>query len=225
MGAATSIFVPSPEKVNSADVTLRNTLLSANAEGRLIKFVTAQAARTTDRKLWSVDPVSGADSLKRRDGGEVDTLLVLDAPTVSLVQLNPHQQSNPDVRLEMIIEGRILRKGRETPVFERRWRHDSEAHDYFDWAEDQGALILTEMDKAISTTGGQIVADFLGRQMKAVSTDAPVVGVSDSGGRPMALQERGTPADERGEEENAIVDFFTKVGGFLGGLFSSDSKE
>ncbi len=41
----------------------------------------------------------------------------------------------------------------------------------------------------------------------------------------MALQERGTPADERGEEENAIVDFFTKVGGFLGGLFSSDSKE
>lgn len=214
MGAATSLSIPSPEKVNSADITLRNTLLSANAEARLVKFVTAQAASTIDRKLWSVDPVSGAESWQSRGGGEIDTLLVLDAPAVSLVQLTPPQQSNPYVRLEIIIEGRILRTGTATPVFERRWRHDSETRNYFDWAEDQGALILTEIDKGISTAAERIVADFLGRRIKAAS-----------GGRPATPQETGPPADDSGEEKNAIADFFTKVGSFLGGLFDKGSTE
>lgn len=214
VGAATSIFIPSPEKVNSADITLRNTLLSADADGRLVRFVTAQAARTTDWNLWSVDPVSGAVSWQSRDGGEVDTLLVLDAPAVSLVRLNTLQQRNPDVRLEMVVEGRILRKGSEFPIFERRWRHDSEVHDYFDWAEDQGALILTELDKAISTAGAQIVADLLGRRTKEAS-----------GGSPVTPRETGPPADESGEEKNAIADFFTRVGDFLGGLFGNGSGE
>jgi len=165
-GAVISLSHPTEEQVNSADITLRNTLLSMDVEDRLIETVLVRTSKNPGRNLRRVAYSREANSWDIGDvDGEVDTRILITVSKLALVALKPGQTRNPDVRLEVVVEGRIFEGERETPTFERRWLYDSEVRDYFDWADDEGILVVTEINRAIAVLGAQIATDFLeGRQ-------------------------------------------------------------
>lgn len=151
------------EQVNNADITLRNALLTAEVEDRLVETILAQAsgARRRDLRRVGYSVETHAWVTGDVDGG-VDTRVLIAAPEVALVVVDGRDAANPEVRLEVVVEGQIFQGDRQAPTFERRWLYDSESHSYFDWAHDGGDLVTTEIGRAIAVLGARIAADFLG---------------------------------------------------------------
>ncbi len=150
------------EEVNSADLTLRNALLMADVESRLVEMVLAQASGDTQQNLKRVSYSIETNVWTTQDAeGGADTRLLIAASKVALEVVNHQQQANPDVRLEVVVEGRIFEGDRETPSFEREWIYDSESHSYFDWADEGGGLVTAEINRAVAVLGARIITDFL----------------------------------------------------------------
>lgn len=210
------------EQVSSADITLRNVLLSADVERRLVELMLTRAARTPGRNLRRIgyapddSPWNGGGDAG--DDGAVDTRILIAVPKLSLVALNPAQKRNPDVRLEIVGEGRIFRNDDEAPALERRWLYDSEVHSYFEWAEDQGALVAAEIDLAVATLGAQIIADFLGPALEAVSPVAVEV-------EPPEDVVASTESESPDSDEGVVAGLISKAGGFFKSIFSSGPAE
>lgn len=167
-GMAATFPYRTEDQVNSADITLRNALLSIDIENRLVETVITRGSKITGQNLrrvgYSIESNSwdlGAPDV------EVDTRMLIAASRVSLVALNPNQEANPDVRLEIVVDGKIYEGDRGAPTIERRWLYDSEAHGYFDWANLRGVLVIAEINRAIAVLGAQIASDFLGGQIEA----------------------------------------------------------
>ncbi len=164
------------EQVNSADITLRNALLSVDLKQRLVELILARAPRTPSRNLRRIGYALDEGPRVIGDDDTVDTRILIAVPKFALVALNPGQKQNPDVRLEIVGEGRIFQDNdEEAPAFERRWLYDSPVHSYFEWAEDQGALVAAEIDLAIATLGAKIADDFLRPETETAAVPPVVV--------------------------------------------------
>jgi hypothetical protein len=214
------------EQVNSADITLRDALHSVDVEERLAELILAGVPRSPGRNLrrigyapedspWDAGGDAGADA---GDDGAVDTRILIAVPKLSLVALNPSQKRNPDVRLEIVGEGRIFRNHDEAPAFERRWLYDSEVHSYFEWAEDRGALVAAEIDLAVATLGARIIADLLGPELEAVSPVAAEV-------EPPEDVVASTESESPDSGEGGVGGLISKAGGFFKSIFSSGPAE
>jgi hypothetical protein len=165
IGTGAALSYPTEEQINSADITLRNALLSVDVENKLVETIFAQASEDDSDNLRRVAYAIETNAWDLGDpDGEVDTRILIAASKIALV--TPVDKADapgadPPVRLEIVIEGKIFEDGREAPTFERRWRYDSEVHDYLEWADDQGVLVITELKRAIGVLSAQIVVDFL----------------------------------------------------------------
>ncbi len=203
------------EQVNSADITLRNALLSVDLERRLVEVILTRAPQAPSRRLRRVGYALDDDHWDTGDDGTVDTRILIAVPKFALVALNPGQKQNPDVRLEIVGEGRIFRNnGEEAPAFARRWLYDSPVHSYFEWAEDQGALVAVEIDLAIATLGAKIADDFLGPETETAAVPPVVVKVT-------SVTE--APDNDEGAEDGGGL--LAKAGSFFKSLFGSDPPE
>jgi hypothetical protein len=190
-GMAGTLPYGTEEEVNSADITLRNAMRSVDVEHRLVETVLARPSNDHGLNLRRVGYFRGTNSWKLPNiDGEIDTRILLAAPKVALVALNPEDEANPNVRLEIVVDGQIFENGREDPSFERRWHFDSEVHSYFDWANDRGTLVITEINRAVSVLGSQIAADYLGEGYQA-NQFSPIEG---------QVEKSVTAIDERKED-------------------------
>ncbi len=203
------------EQVNSADITLRNALLSVDLERRLVEVILTRTPRTPSLNLRRIGYGPDDNRWDSGDGDTVDTRILIAVPKFALVALNPGQKQNPDVRLEIVGEGRIFQgDDEEEPAFARRWLYDSPVHSYFEWAEDQGALVAVEIDLAIATLGAKIADDFLGPETETAAVPPVVVEVTS-----------GTEAPDNDEGEEDGGGLLAKAGSFFKSLFGSDPPE
>ncbi len=220
VGVTETVTYRTAEQVNSADITLRNALLSVDVEQRLVDLVLARAPEVSGRNLRRIGYSPDAGAWDLEIDGEVDTRILIAVPQVSLVTLNPAQKRNPDIRLEIVGEGRIFGNDDEAPTFERRWLYDSEVHSYFEWAEDQGALVVAEIDRAVAIVGARIVADFLGEDREAAAGASAAAGPEPSQDVSVSPEIESPDSDE-GEEGGLL----SRAGAFFKSIFSSDSAE
>ena len=217
-GVVETVPYRTAEQVSNADITLRNALLSVDLEQRLVELVLARAPQTPSRSLRRVGYVPDESLGEVGDDGAVDTRILIAVPKLSLVALNPAQKRNPDVRLEIVGEGRIFANDDEVPAFERRWLYDSEVHSYFEWAEDRGALIVAEIDLAVATLGARIGTDFLGPESEAAAV-SPAAVEQDPPEDVMVSTESESPASEEG---GGVGGLLSKAGSFFKSIFSSE---
>ena len=103
---------------------------------------------------------------------------------------------------------------KEAPAFARRWLYDSPVHSYFEWAEDQGALVAAEIDLAIAALGGKIADDFLGPETETAAVPPVVVEVTSV-----------TEAPDNDEDKEDGGGLLARAGSFFKSLFSSDPAE
>lgn len=218
IGTGFALSYPTEEEISGADITLRNALLSVDIENRLVETVLTQASQANSDKLWRVAYSIEANTWDLRHlEGEVDTRILITASKVALLAVNPDEVNQPGadpaVRLEIVVEGQVFEEGREAPSFERRWLYDSEVHDYLDWADDKGTLVIMELNRAIGVLGAQIVADFLaGRDQLKRSPP-----VEENLQAAVAAQDAG-PAKEAAKPRKLRVAIFP----FGSGIRSSD---
>jgi len=163
-GGAVSIPYRTPEQVNNADITLRNALNSVDVAHQIVVSLLAKASQMPELDVKRINYSREGNSWDLRDGpDEIHTRLLIETPRIALVIVNQTTDWNPNVRLEITVEGKIFEKNQEGAAFERRWLYFSEVHDYFEWAEENGHLVLAEIDRAIADMSDRIIADFLRR--------------------------------------------------------------
>lgn len=206
------------EQVSSADITLRNALLSVDVEQRLVKIVMARALIAANQNPRQMGYSDDAGTWNIGDTGEVGTRILIAIPKLSLVALDPDQNRNPDVRLEITGEARIFRNNEQEPAFERRWLYDSGVHGYFDWAEDQGVLVITEIDLAVAALGARMAADLLGPESEAVAEPDPPEDV-------VASSASESADSEAGEEGGGDGGLLSTASSFFKSIFSSEPAE
>jgi hypothetical protein len=223
-GVGETISYRTAEQINNADITLRNALLSMDVEQRLVELVLAQATQTSGQNLMRVGYSSDEGSWDVGDDGEVDTRILIAVPKVSLVALNPHQKRNPDVRLEIVGEGWIYGEDDVAPAFERRWLYDSEVHSYFEWAQDQGALVVAEIDRAVAIVGARIVADFLEQDSETVAGPPAAADLEPPQDVSMS-SENESPDSNEGGDGDGLGGLLSKAGGYFKSIFSSEPAE
>jgi hypothetical protein len=223
-GVGGTISYRTAEQINNADITLRNALLSMDVEQQLVELVLARAPQTSGQNLRQVGYSTDASSWDVGDDGEIDTRILIAVPKVSLVALNPAQRRNPDVRLKIVAEGQIFGDDDETPTFERRWLYDSEVHSYFEWAEDQGALVIAEADRAVAIVGARIVADFLEQDSEAVAGPPAAADLEPPQDVSMS-SENESPDSNEGGDGDGLGGLLSKAGGYFKSIFSSEPAE
>ena len=215
-GVVVAVPYRTEEQVNTADITLRNALFSADMEQRLVELVLAGAPKSSGQDPRQIGYADDERSWDVGSNGEVDTRILIAVPKLSLVDLAPADKRNPPVRMEIVVEGWIYRSDEEAPAFERQWLYDSKARSYFDWAEDQGALVAAEIDLAVATLGAKIVADFLGPESEAGAEPDPPEDV-------VAFSASESADSEKGDEDGD--GFLSKASSFLKSIFSSEPAE
>jgi hypothetical protein len=160
-GAVGSIPYRTAEQVSNADTTLRNALSSIDVQNPLVESLLARAPEMRELDLRRTIYSRENNWLELGDVADgVDTRLLVEIPKIALVTVNESVDWIPKVRLEIVVEGRIFEDHLERPRFERRWHFFSDVHNYFERAAEQGALVHTDVQRAIAELSDRIVADF-----------------------------------------------------------------
>lgn len=223
-GLAGTIPFRSPDVVSEADITLRNSLLSIDVERQLVGFIESGRSRLDRRGTRPAHHLARSQVDLANQQEAIDTWIEIEILEFSLIALNQNQKRNPDVRLAVVADVRVVKNDDDTASFERRWMYDSDVHSYFEWADDEGELVRDEVKKAFSYLGQQIVRDFL-------ITDAGVPAESNSANKSNSEKRRtftGEPtisADDTKPEQKDSGEIITRVTNFFGGIFAGSSTD
>lgn len=131
-------------EVEAAEAAIRKALAATAPHPHLAEALRNLPGMVPNLRTYEVVPAGGYNALAARD---IATVLEVTAGRYGLAKVGLGA-ADPDFRLVVTAKVRLVRVSDSAELYATHWQYAGATHEFFSWAERDGALVRAELDRA-----------------------------------------------------------------------------